>query len=265
MIEDKKTVVEANRMAWNEAADYHRDHETFACLLKGFGIKGFSCLDDTLTDHLLSLNLPGKSVAQVCCNNGREILSVKNLGAGKCLGIDQAENFLAQARELAGVGGIDCEFLCSDIYDLPKDLTAGFDIALITIGVFGWMPDLPAFFRAVSGLLKPGGRLLIYEDHPILNMYEDDPETPHPPRYSYFDPGPHVDSSGLDYYGHKKYDGEPNYWHSHKLSDILNALIGTGFLLKQIDEFPHDIGTWEAYEDQSAQLPLSMLIDAAKT
>jgi len=260
----KKLAVEANRRAWNEAADYHRDHETYVRLQKGFKTKGFSCLDETLTERLLSLGLPGKSVVQVCCNNGREILSVKNLGAGKCLGIDQANNFLAQARELADLGGIDCEFLCGDIYKLPVESHLSYDIALITIGVFGWMPDLSDFFQAVQGLIKRGGRLLIYEHHPILNMYENDPETPQAPCISYFDRGPHVDSSGLDYYGHRKYDGEPNYWYCHKLSDILNALISNGFLLSRIDEFPHDIGNHQALENQTAQLPLSLYIDAAK-
>lgn len=49
------------------------------------------------------------------CNNGRELLSIKNKGAGYCVGFDIAEGFIDQARQLAKAGDIDCEFVQSDV------------------------------------------------------------------------------------------------------------------------------------------------------
>ena len=65
---------------------------------------GYNRLDETLTARLRALGLEGKSVIQLCCNNGREILSVKNLGAARCVGVDQSAPFLEQAAELAAAG-----------------------------------------------------------------------------------------------------------------------------------------------------------------
>lgn len=258
-------ITEANRKAWDQAADYHRRHPQFQRLLDGFCQDGFSCLDPVLTERLSALDLAGKSVVQLCCNNGREILSVKNLGAGKCLGIDQSAAFIAQAEELAAAGKIDCDFLCTDVYELPSELTGRFDLVLITIGVFGWMPDLERFCEVMTGLLRPGGRIAIYEDHPILNMYDSEKPYPCLPSYSYFDNRPQPEECGLDYFGGTQYEAETNYWTVHKFSDILTATIGLNLQIERIEEFAHDVGTWALYENQEHQLPLSIYLQVRKS
>ncbi len=258
-------LTEANRQAWDEAADYHRDHAQYRALLEGFRVEGHSCLDEILTARLAAIGLDGKDVVQICCNNGREILSVKNLGAGRCLGIDQSEAFLVQAAELAAAGGIDCDFLCRNVYDLPDRLDGQFDLVLITIGVFGWMPDLDSFFAVVARLLGPRGRLVVYEDHPILNMFDDTSDEPTRAVFSYFDKGPWCESSSMDYFGGKTYDAPPNYWTCHSLSDILMGLLRKGFALEGFEEFRHSVGCWQVFENQKQQLPLSYLLQARKT
>lgn len=258
-------MVAANREAWDLAAVHHRTHAQYREHLAGFRKGGYSCLDDILTETLGEIGIAGRSVVQLCCNNGREILSVKGLGAGRCLGVDQSAAFLDQAAELAAAGGLDCDFLCRDVYDLPKELDGAFDVVLITIGVFGWMPDLKAFFEMAAGLLAPGGRLVAYEDHPILNMYDDRGEGTDPPIHSYFDKGPWPEASGLDYYGNAQYEAPVNYWISHSLSDIFVAALDQGLTLEYFEEFPHNVGCWEARENQAAQLPLSYLLELRKT
>ncbi len=264
----KKTTEEitaANREAWDEAAPYHREHPQYAALLAGFRRPGYSCLDEIMTARLRALGLAGKDVVQLCCNNGREILSIKNLGAGRCLGIDQSRAFLEQAAEFAAAGGIDCDFLQADVYRLPESLKARFDIAVVTIGVFGWMPDLERFFAVTAGLLRPGGCLLVYEDHPILNMFEEG-EQPLPPRpaYSYFEAEPLGDDQGLDYFGGRRYRGKTNYWTCHRLSDVVMGCLRNGLTLEDFQEYAHSVGCWQVFEDQAAQLPLSYLLVARK-
>lgn len=102
----KDTIVAANRRSWNEAAGRHRAHAQYARLLQGFATPGFSVLDATLTQRLLGLGLPGKAVAQFCCNNARAPVG-ENLGAASVTGFDFAAAFLDQARELATAGGIE--------------------------------------------------------------------------------------------------------------------------------------------------------------
>ncbi|MGF1629906.1 MAG: class I SAM-dependent methyltransferase [Kiloniellaceae bacterium] len=257
----KDNIVAANRGAWNEAADHHRAHAQYAALLAGFATPGFSVLDETLTGRLLALGLEGKAVVQLCCNNARELLSVKNLGAASVTGFDFAAAFLDQARELAAAGGIEAEFVQTEVAKIPADYDGRFDLALVTIGVLGWMPDLKEFFGTARRLLKPGGHLVIYEDHPILNMYDDrDHGGPPQPDESYFRAEPYRHDSGLDYWSNQDYQAQPCYWNFHKMSDVLMALVRAGFALEDFEEFPHNIGTRAHMENQPQQLPLSYIL-----
>ena len=262
----KDEILAANRASWNEAADHHRAHAQFAALKEGFAQPGFSMLDDVMHARLQAIGLASKAVAQLCCNNARELLSIKNLGAARVTGFDFAEEFLAQGRELAAAGGIEAELVRSEITAIPASYDGNFDLAVITIGVFGWQPDLGAFFATARRLLKPGGRLFIYEDHPILNMYDDrDIGDPPQPDESYFRSEPYRSDNGLDYWAKEDYEARPNYWTFHKMSDVIMALVGNGFVIEDFEEFPHNIGTRGHMENQPQQLPLSYVLVGRRT
>lgn len=256
----------ANREAWNEAAPIHA-RQRFEQLLADFRRPGHSCLDALETRTLQEIGLAGKAVAQICCNNGRELLSVKNLGAARCVGFDISDGFIAQARQLARAGAIEAEFLTTDIYRIPARFDANFDLAIITIGVLGWMPDLKGFFSVVARLLKPGGQLFIYEQHPIMGMFEPgDPEPQPRLRHSYFRSDPFRDETGLDYWSGETYKSKPTYWFQHKLSDTMTACIGTGFALEAFTEHDHDVSN--IFGNVTAQPilpPLSYSLIARKT
>ena len=256
----------ANRAAWNAAAAHHRADEQYQRLLDGFATPGFSCLDETETALWHRLDVTGKRVAQLCCNNGRELLSVLNLGAAAGAGFDQAGEFLAQGRELAGIAGRDCDFVEGDVLAVPARYDASFDVVFTTIGVFGWMPDLARFIGVVGRLLKPGGAFFAYEEHPILNMFEPERDDPFTPVNSYFKAEPFEEAVSLDYYGNAEYEAPVHYWFVHKLSDIVTACLDHGLTLEHLAEYPHNISAayFDKYEDQPAQLPLSFSMIARK-
>jgi len=103
--QDRDRMVIANRQAWNDSAGRHKAGERWAQLVRDVSKPGFACFDQTMTDALRRIDLRGKSVLQVGCNNGREVLSLSSFEAERCLGIDQAEGFLAQAKELNRISG----------------------------------------------------------------------------------------------------------------------------------------------------------------
>ncbi len=252
-----KQLTTANLAAWEQAAPIHRRHNQ-AHLLEAFRTPGYSCLDQIETKQLETLGLDGKDVAQICCNNGCELLSVKNMGAGRCVGFDGSPGFVAQGRELAQASGLDVTFVCTDIYDIDEAYAFNFDLVTITIGVLSWMPDLPRFFSKVANLIKPGGALFIYEQHPILEMIKPgDAQEPIDWELSYFTKEPYVDTDGLDYYGGEKYDAKPATSFSHTMAEIIMASVNNGLAVEHFEEFPHHISNcWWNVEEAGIGLPM---------
>lgn len=267
MNRELEQITAANRLAWDASAPLHGQGAEWTALLSGFARPGFSVLDQTLTDTLTALAPAGKRAVQIGCNNGRELLSLRALGAIPTLGIDQSAGFLAQAEQLArqaGEGG--CQFLCADIYALPADVAACHELGLITIGVLNWMPDLQRFFQAVAGLLAPGAALVIYETHPFLEMFDPTGEDPLRPVISYFSQEPQVDTAAITYDGSDGGEGAPSYWFIHSLGEIVSACVQAGLQIERLTEHPHCNREveYEQYEHQGAQLPLCYTLVARK-
>ena len=199
----------------------------------------FSCLDDTLRGVLEQVGVDGKALIQLGCNNGRESLSLYALGARSVVGVDQSEAFLEQARELNQRSPHNAEFIESDIHHLPASLHNRFDVALITIGVLNWMPDIGEFFRHVALTLKPGGKLVIYETHPFLEMVDPDAEDPYRLASSYFRAEPFVQEEPIVYVGKVEQLAAKSYWFVHTLGAIFSGAIAAGLNIAHFREYAH--------------------------
>ena len=258
--DQRRAFTDANREAWDEVAPVHAKANQ-ARLLEGFSKPGFNTLADHCLARLKEIGVQGKSIAQLCCNNGRELLSLKNLGAGSCVGFDASAAFIEQARELAAAAGhADVEFVTTDVYEIPPEKSGPYDIVMTTIGVFGWMPDLRGFFHVLERLTRAGGHLFIEETHPVLMMYEEGKGgAPSYTKYSYFKKEPWEETSGLDYYERSRYQSKPNYSFQHTLADIMMAAIEAGFMLRHFSELDFNIAEFCAdLEKAEANPPMGM-------
>lgn len=244
----------ANLRAWDQAAPVHSRHRLDQWLTE-FSQPGWSCLDEVATGLLRGIGLRGRVVAQPCCNNGRELISIANLGASHCLGFDVSAAFLEQARQLSDAAHAPCEFLQTDVYAIPNRFDRCADLVYISIGSLGWMPDLPAFLDVVRRLLRPEGWLAMYEMHPMLGMFDNEEQDPPPLRHSYFRREPFVETDGLDYWEGTQYESPPTYWFQHTLGDIVGGLLDHGFRLQSFREYDHDISGAFAYMDRLTVRP----------
>lgn len=255
---DRKQITSANRTMWNETAEVHA-HLKLEALLERFRDSTFSLLDDIERSALLEIGVAGRDVAQLSCNNGRELLCVERLGARRCVGFDISDAFIAQAHALAEAAGSRAEFLATDVYEIPESYDAAFDIVYVTVGALGWFPDLDAWYGVAARLLRPGGHLVIYEMHPILDMFDaaDGPVIKH----SYFRTEPYFEESGPDYYDPNAMIGSPSYWFHHKMSDVIGGAIAAGFQIRRFEELGHDVSNvFRAFADLPAKPPLSYLL-----
>ncbi len=250
-------ITQENIEAWDEVAPKHAKSNQEK-LVRDFADPTYSFLDDTELAILKEIDVTGKDVAQICCNNGRELISVKRLGAGRCVGFDGSQAFIEQAEELAQAAGADVEFVCTDIYDMNREYDEAFDLLTITIGVLGWMPDLDEFFKVLARMIKPGGTLFIYEQHPILNMIEPgDGDAPVVWDVSYFSKDPFVESDGLDYYEGETYESKTITSFPQTMAEILNAGLNQDLTIEHFEEYPHHISnTWWNVEYSKIGLPM---------
>jgi SAM-dependent methyltransferase len=112
----------------------------------------------------------GKDVLHVQCHLGFDAVSLSRLGA-RVTGVDFSPASLAKARQVADRCGVEIAYVEADSTDLPPSLHGRFDLAYATIGVLGWIEDLDAWMRSVAATLRPGGRLLLVELHPLFGMF----------------------------------------------------------------------------------------------
>lgn len=257
-------VTAKNRAAWDAAAAHHGQGAYWDELLAGFADPTYSRFDDTMTSALQAAGIKGARVVQIGCNNGREVLSACALGAAEVWGFDQSSAFLAQAAILRDISGHNAHFLEANIYALPTGAPHDFDVAFITIGVLNWMPDLPGFFAAVAGLLRPGGQLVIYETHPVLEMFEPAADDPFLPAHNYFRRDAFVETAAITYDGTDPGAAPESHWFIHTLGAIVQGALDAGLTLTQLQEFPHSIREveYDIYEGQTAQVPMSFLLRA---
>jgi len=248
----------ANRQAWNETEKKHRLSQ-YEELLQKFSKPGYSYLGELETKIFEQLGLQGKSVVQLACNNGRETLSIKNLGAARCTGFDISDKFIAQGHEFAKAGNItDCELVASDVYQIPESYNNQYDIAFVSVGALMLMPDLQQFFSIVKRLLNTTGQVFIYERHPLLDMFSwDDKNDPPALVNSYFDTEPKRFQQSLDYWTKETFECSPMYLFHHKLSDVFSGLLSNNFEIQSFEEYEHDISEmYVAFEKCKIKPPL---------
>ena len=225
---------ETNKARWNELVDIHASSQEYD--LEGF-IAGKNSLHQPELDILGDVK--GKSLLHLQCHFGLDTISWARLGAD-VTGVDFSETAIELARQIAERVGVDAEFICSNIYDLPKILDNQFDIVFTSIGVLCWLQDIDEWGRIVARYLKPNGRFLLVESHPIMWIFDDDTDELKI-KYSYWHNEEPMSWDVANTYADEdaKLTNRRSYEWQHTVSDILNSLIRAGLRLMEVKEYPH--------------------------
>jgi ubiquinone/menaquinone biosynthesis C-methylase UbiE len=263
-----KEYTEANRRAWNEVMPQHQQAAK-AKWDERFMQPGYVCLYEEELAALNNFGIAGKDVAHLCCNNGIELMSLKNLGARRCVGFDISDEAIAEATARAERCGIDCQFVRTDVYEIAREYDNQFDMLYISAGGLGWLPDLPLFFARAAALLRAGGSLFIDEIHPFVEMLPNDELTDTDPlriNESYFKTEPYIEVGGLDYVGKQEYAASAaQYWFVHTMSSIIMGMLSAGLAITHFSEYERDISAGhQRAQDAHAGVPLSYILIGAK-
>ena len=122
--------IKGNRDLWNELTPIHAQSEFYD--MEGFKNGRSSMLYPIELEEMGDVS--GKSLLHLQCHFGMDTLSWARLGA-VVTGVDFSDKSIELARSLSEELGIEADFVCCDIYDLPENLKGEFDIVYTSGGV----------------------------------------------------------------------------------------------------------------------------------
>jgi SAM-dependent methyltransferase len=224
-----------NKAVWNESVPIHEKSAFYD--VAGFKA-GKSMMIMPFEIEEMG-DIKGKSLLHLQCHFGMDTLTWGRLGA-KVTGVDFSEEAIKTAKTLSKETGIKAEFICSDIYELPKVLKKKFDIVYTSGGVLCWLPDLNKWGKIIAHFLKPGGFFYIMEGHPFMNVFNNSKNmTRLEATWSYFhNPEPIYWEPEGDYADPTNIWTKGTYEWTHPLSEIINSLIGAGLKIEFLHEYP---------------------------
>lgn len=230
---------EQNRRAWDEV---HRR--------RAESMEGRLRIPEHVRDRLPDLR--GRHVLHLQCGTGEETAELAARGA-LVTGVDFSDEGLAVARERWP----EVAWVRADVQALPLELRRGrFDLVYTGGGVLNWLHDLDGWAAGIHAALRPGGFLLLYDEHPVLVCLDDFLRW----RRDYFDETPEV---GVGW-SHFELGGDPaserqveRFW---RLGQILTALAQAGLVLRRVEELPA-VTSWRR---QDARVPGELVVVAAR-
>lgn len=225
---------EANRQAWNERTKLHITSKFYD--VEGF-IQGRSSLTALETELLGPVE--GKEVLHLQCHFGQDTLSLARAGA-RTTGLDISDEAIAEARKLAARCGLQAKWVQSNVLDHQPELDGRSDLVFTSYGTIGWLPDLTPWANNIVRYLKPGGRLVFIEFHPLVWMFDNDFTRI---AYSYFNRDLIVEEEQGSYADRNAPVKLASYSWNHDLAEVFTALLNAGMRIDRFverDASPHD-------------------------
>jgi SAM-dependent methyltransferase len=150
-------------------------------------------------------------------------------------GVDFSPASLAKARDLARRSGVGIDFVEADSTALPVELHNRFDLAYATMGVICWIGDIEAWMQSVAATLRPSGRLLLVDLHPLYQMLESvDPLTVDFPYGN--DGGRAFDEDGSYADPAARLASTSSVQYAHSLGEVVTAAVQAGLRVDGLEE-----------------------------
>ena len=192
-------------------------------------LKRYSKYFDTYTDI---------RVANICGSCGKKAIPLAILGAEVTV-FDISEGNKKYALEVAEAADVDLYFEVCDILEIDMEKYENyFDVVFMEGGILHYFHDINTFMHIMYSLLREGGKMICSDFHPYTKISD-------------------ILGFGwsvMDYFSTDIIEGEmahARFWddeirkhmpkcsyRKYTISEIINAVIGNGFILKSFDEHP---------------------------
>lgn len=236
-------LLEETRQSWNIATAAHNAHKPG----QGEWLREHSSLFPEEVELLG--DIAGRELLHLCCNSGQDSISLLLHHGARCTGVDLSDVAVEAARALASAAGAPLTVNHDEVLHFVENTDQRFDIVYGSYGFLPWIHDLPRLFRGIRRVLRPGGRFVVVEFHPIVWCFDEEFRLCDP----YFAPGLFFSDPVSDYVGAANGALSPsghvelttvydNPYRAHaaqqSVGDIVTALLDAGLLLTALREWP---------------------------
>ncbi|MFC5584871.1 class I SAM-dependent methyltransferase [Nitratireductor kimnyeongensis] len=221
-------------------------------------VQGLDGAPEWPTIRAMLPDVAGKRVLDLGCGFGWASRWMREQGAASVLSLDLSENMIRRAK--ADTADPKIEYRIADLenLELPPD---AFDLAYSAL-TFHYIRDFQRLVQTLHQSLAPSGRLVFTIEHPIFMAATH----------------PHwiTDEDGRNTWPVNRYSDEGERrtdWfakgvlkYHRKISTTLNALIGTGFAVRAVEEFAPSAEQIRANPELKDEIerPMMLLISAAR-
>ena len=222
--------LEVNKKLWNDKVEVHAASEFYN--VQSF-INGESVLNS------IELNLLGdiseKSILHLQCHFGQDSIELSRMGA-HVTGIDLSNKAIDKAKWLTKQCGTNTKFICCDVYDAPNHINEKFDMVFTSYGTVGWLPNMEEWAQVVNHFLKPGGKFVFADFHPVVWMMDYDFKKI---EYSYFNLEPIIEENEGTYTDRGADIKNKEISWNHPMSEVVGSLLQQKLIVKELQEFDY--------------------------
>ncbi len=177
-------------------------------------------------------------VANICGSCGKKAIPLAVLGAEVTV-FDISEDNRRYALEVAEAAQVKINFEVCDIMEIDITKYEGyFDVVFMEGGVLHYFHDIGRFMNIMYSLLKSGGKMICSDFHPFTKI--SDVLNFEQPTMSYFSKDVFEGEMAHARFFEKEIrDKMPKCsYRKYTISEIINAVIDSGFIIKKFDEYP---------------------------
>ena len=223
-----------NKELWNQKTPIHLKSDFYE-------VEAFRKGKTSLKPIELALlgDIKGKSILHLQCHFGQDSMCLSRMGAD-VTGVDISDVAIHEATKLSTELGLNTTFVCCDVYAAKELITEKFDIVFTTYGTIGWLPDMDKWADIVSHFLKPTGKFVFVELHPVVWIFDAQFEQI---MFSYFNKEAIIETTPGTYANQEADIQLEEIGWNHSLHEVFTALLNTGLSIKHFSEYdysPHN-------------------------
>jgi 2-polyprenyl-3-methyl-5-hydroxy-6-metoxy-1,4-benzoquinol methylase len=192
-------------------------------------------------------DLKNKKVIHLLGSNGIKGTALALLGADVSI-VDFSEENAMYAKKLAEAANVKLEYITSDVFSIKDRMENQADLVLMELGVLHYFMDLKPLFDLIQKILKPAGRFVLHEFHPISTKLITSSGKKHKVTGNYFNPS--IEELNVAFSKHLSEEKQKNLvkvkQRKWALGEIITSAAQAGLMVNVLEEEPnhkiHDMG-----------------------